>query len=119
MRNGIMNMQQIQLVIDNHIDHRAGQRSLVRLIIEKRIRRYTHFMIEYICVVFSEPHRLLVSNEMYLVAFICECFSKFRGKNATSSEGRITNNSNPHVLILLNEVKQISQHHIRTVHYLS
>src|SRR5579864_5163103 len=107
------------MMIYDYINHCTGQCCFVGLIIEKRIRRYTHFMIENICVVFSKSYRLLVCNEMYLVAFIRERFSEFCGKDTASAKCRITNNSNPHVLNLLNEVKQISQHHIRTVHYLS
>src|SRR5450432_2834551 len=101
-------------MIDNDIDHRARKGSFVRLIIDEWIRSYPHFMIENICIVFCESDGLLVSNKMYLVTFVGECFTEFRGQDAASTERRVTNNSNPHVLILLNEVKQIFLLHIRT-----
>src|ERR1700750_2631370 len=67
-------------------------------------------MIENIRVVFSEPDWLLVCDEVYLMTFISECFSEFRGQDTATAKCRITNNSNPHVLNLLIEVKKISQH---------
>src|SRR5947209_20593110 len=112
MRNCIVNMQQVQLVIDNHVHHSTGQGSFVRLIIDQWIGCYPHFVIEYICIIFSEPYWLLICNEVYLMAFICQRFPEFRGKDTTSSKCRITNNSNAHLLIILNEVKQISELHI-------
>ena len=76
-------------------------------------------MIENICVVFCEPDGLLVCNKMYLMPFVSKSLTEFCSQNTTAPEGRITNNTYSHVLILLNEVKQIFKSFIRYALYLS
>src|SRR5580704_15981139 len=95
------------MMIYYYIYHCTGKCCFVRRIVEERIGCYAHFMIENICIVFSEPDRLLVSDKMHLMPFISQRLPKFCSQNTTASKGRITNNTYTHVLILLNEVKQI------------
>ena len=53
-------------------------------------------MVEDIGVENVEPYRLLVSNKVYMMAFIGKRFTKLGSQYATASKGRIADNSNSH-----------------------
>jgi hypothetical protein len=38
---------------------------------------------------------------MYLMTFVSQGFPQFGGQNATSSIGRITNNTDPHAIVYI------------------
>ena len=98
---GIVNMQELHIVINNHIYHCAGQSSFIRGIIEQRISRYSYFMIKNVCMKSIQAYGLLVSNEMYVVAFICQGLAKFCSQYSASAVSRIANNSYIHNEIIL------------------
>src|SRR6185312_1051554 len=96
VRNGIMYVQQVELMIINHIYHGTGECRFVRGVLEKRISSYAHFMIEYISVEFNQTDRLLIRDEMNLMSFFGQRLSQFSGQNATSTKSRVTNDANSH-----------------------
>jgi len=100
MRDGIMHVQQIDIIIHDHIYHGAGQRSFIRRVIEQRVSRYAHFMIKNIGMKLTQPHRLLVGNEMNLVSFVGQRFSQFCSQYTAAAKSRITDNSYAHSLLL-------------------
>ena len=72
MRDGIMNMQQIKVIIFNNIHHCTGKSSFIWWIIKQWIGGNLHFMIKYIGYKSTQSYRLLVSNKMHLVTFLSQ-----------------------------------------------
>ena len=48
MRNGIMHMQEIQVIVPDHIHHGTRQGRFIRRKIKQRIGRNPHFVVKYI-----------------------------------------------------------------------
>jgi hypothetical protein len=53
-------------------------------------------VVKYIGAETRQPDWLLVSDEMYVVAFVGQCLSQISGKDSTSSECRVTNDPYVH-----------------------
>jgi hypothetical protein len=45
----------------------------------------------------SQTNRLLISNKMYVVIFICEGLAEFCCQYTTTSEGRVANDGYVHI----------------------
>ncbi len=96
MRNGIMHMQQVKIIIFDHIHHCTGQCGFVRRIIKQRISRHLHFVVKNIGNKSIQPYRLLVSNKMHLVAFLRNAFPNSVANTPLTAKSWITNNSYSH-----------------------
>src|SRR4051812_1077214 len=99
MGNGIVYMQQIQVMIHNHIYHRTAQCRFVWRKVEKRIGGYLNLMIIYIGMEGVQTHRLLVCNKMYHMPLVCECFAQLSSQNTATPIRRITYYSYTHILL--------------------
>ena len=75
MGDRVVDMQEVEVVVGNNVDHRAGKGGFVRGVVEERIGGYADLMIEDVCVEFIEADGLLIGNEMHLVAFVGQCFA--------------------------------------------
>jgi hypothetical protein len=51
--DGIMYMQEIDIVVDDHIHHGAAEGGLIRRIIEQGVSGYTNLVVKYIGVEFA------------------------------------------------------------------
>ena len=83
------------MIID-HIDHGAGQGGLVGRVVEEGIGGDADFVIEDISIELVEPYRLLISNEVDLVAFVSQGLSKFCGQHTTAAKGGVTDDAYTH-----------------------
>ena len=100
MGDGIVNVEEVELVVVDHVHHGAGKSGLIWGVIKERIGRDPHFVVEDVGVEFIEPDWLLIGDEVYLVAFVGQCFSQFCRQYAASAKGWITDNSYTHRLCL-------------------
>jgi len=91
-----MDMQEVELVIVDDIDHGAGQGGFVGGIVEKGIGGDANFVIEDISVELVEAYGLLIGNKMHLMTFIGQGLSELGGENATSAEGGVTDDAYTH-----------------------
>jgi len=58
-------------------------------------------MVKNICMKTAQPYRLLVSDEMNVVAFVCKGLSKLCCQNTASAESWIANDTYIHIEIIL------------------
>ena len=96
MRNGIVNVQQIQLMTFSHFCHARRQRETVRRILEQRISGDLHFVIEDAGSVRIQADRICVTDEMNFVPAIGELKPKFSRDDTAAAVSRITSDSNAH-----------------------
>ncbi len=96
MGDRIVHVQEVELVIDDYVNHRTREGRFIGRVVEEGIIRNAHFVIEDIRIKLVEPDRLLIGDEMHLVAFVGKRFSQLRRQDAATAEGRITNNSYSH-----------------------
>src|SRR6185437_1846335 len=96
MRDGVVDMQQIELVIDDHVDHGARQSRLVRRIVEERVGGHAHFVVEDVRIELVETHRLLIGDKMDLVTLVRQGLTEFGGQYATAAKCGITDDAYTH-----------------------
>ena len=70
-----MDMQQVKMVVDDDIDHGAGEGGLIGGVIEEGIGGHPDFVIENICIELIEADGLLIGNKMHLVALVRQRFA--------------------------------------------
>src|SRR6185295_1121533 len=58
--NGIVHMQQINILVSHYVNHGAGQCTFVWRIIEKGVGGYPYFVVENVRAKAVQPYRLLV-----------------------------------------------------------
>ena len=75
MRNGIVNMDEVQLLVDRHIHHFTGECGFIGQVFEKRVGGYANFVEKDILVEKIEPWGLGIGNKMDLVTRGSECFA--------------------------------------------
>src|SRR5579859_3728026 len=98
MGDGVVNMQEVELVVVDDVDHGAGQGRLVGGIVEERVGGDAHLVVKDVRVELVQTHRLLVGDKVNLVAFVGQGFSQFSGEYAAAAESRITDDSYAHGL---------------------
>ena len=96
MGNGIMNMQEVEVVIFYHVHHRTCQRCFVGREIKQGIGRHLYFVVKYIGNKTIQPYRLLVSDKMHMMAFLRKRLAEFCSQYSRAAKSGITNNSNSH-----------------------
>src|SRR5690606_3902810 len=96
MRYGVVHMQQIEIIVLDHIHHGACQSRFIWRIIEQGIGWHLHFVIENIRKKSIQPDWLLVSDEMYKVTFLRQGLAQFCSQDATATKCGITNNAYSH-----------------------
>src|SRR3546814_19849272 len=70
----------------DNIHHLTGQRRFIRLILEKRVLRYSYFMIVEILGKKIQPCGLVICYEMNLVAVIGKRFSQLGGDHSAATK---------------------------------
>ena len=66
----VVDMEEVEVVVGDHVDHGAGKGGFVRGVVEERIGGHADLMVEDVCVEFIEADGLLIGNKMHLVAFV-------------------------------------------------
>ena len=69
VRDGVMNVEEVELFILDHIHQFAGEGGIVRCIVKKRVFLGIDLVEEDIFLVMGEAHRALVGDKVNLVAF--------------------------------------------------
>src|SRR5690606_26305913 len=94
MGDGVVHMKQVELFVLDYADHLAGQCEFVRRVFKKRIRTNIDLVVKEVFVQKVQPSGLGIGDEVYLMSFLGQGLSKFGGHHATSSKGRITDDTN-------------------------
>jgi imidazoleglycerol phosphate dehydratase HisB len=69
VRDGIVNMKEVELFILDHIYQFAGEGSIVWRIVKKGVFLCIDFVKEDIFLVMGEAHRALIGDKVNLMAF--------------------------------------------------
>lgn len=101
MWDGIVDMQQVQFFIFDHIDQLTGERGIIRRIVKERILLGIDLMEKNIFLVMGQADGPLVGDKVDLMPFGCQGKAQFCGDDTTTSVGRVTNYSYTHPSIIL------------------
>jgi hypothetical protein len=101
MRNGVMNMEQVQVFPESYLRHLGSQRQGIRRIIEKGIVEYLNLVKINVLDKIRKTVRESGGYEMDFVAAAGKVFAQLRRHRSTPSIGRITGDSDIHKLPLL------------------
>ncbi len=97
MRDGVVHVQQVEIVELRDLRHAGGQRQVVRRIVEQRIARNFHLVIVDVRFLAPQPDGLRVGNEVDFVSALRQFQAQFRGHDAATAVRRITGDSDLHV----------------------
>ena len=92
--NRIVHVDEIELMFPRGVMQCDRERERVGGMFKKRVVPHFHFMEEYSLAEPTEPKRLIIRDEMDLVAPFGECESQFRGDRARAAVGRIAGDAN-------------------------
>jgi hypothetical protein len=90
MRDGIMNMEQVELFMSDNTHHFARKSKFVRGVLEERVRPRVDLVIKQVFIQKVEPAGLGIGNEMDLVTLLCQRFAEFGRNHATATKSRVT-----------------------------
>jgi len=96
MGDGVMDVQHIQIVILRDLRHPRRERQAVGRILEQRVIRYFHFVIEDARGSWIQADRIRVSDEMDVMAAGGQLQAKLGGNDSAASIGRITGDADLH-----------------------
>ncbi len=96
MGNGIVDVQQIEIVDFRHLGHARGQRQVIRRIVKQRIMRDLYLVIENVGLRSLQPERLRIGDEMNFVSALRQLNSQFRCNHTAATVGGITGNTDFH-----------------------
>ena len=96
MRDGVMYVQQIEIVALRDLGHARRQRQQVGRVLEQRIAGDLDFVIVDARNAGIEADRIRVGDEMHLVAAIGQLESELGGDDPAAAVGRITCDPDPH-----------------------
>ncbi len=96
VRDGVMHVQQIEIVSVRHIHHARRQRQTIRRILEQRIVGNFHFVIVDARDAGVEPNRIRIGDEVDFVAAVGKLESEFRRDDAAAAVSGVTRDSNVH-----------------------
>ncbi len=100
MRNGVVHVQQIQIVRFGDFRHARGQRQAIRRIFEERISGDLHLVVADARNARIQADRIGVGDEVHLVAAICQFHAQLRSHDAASAVGGIAGNADVHFVRL-------------------
>ena len=101
MGNGVVHMQQIQVLLAHNFNHFRGEYQLVGRVVKKRVLGNSDFVIKDIGPKAAQANRLIVGNEMDLMAICSEGLAQLRCHHAASPKCGVTYHSNPHMCNVL------------------
>ncbi len=96
MRDGVVHVQQVEVVTKHHLVHADGQRQVVGRILEQRIAPHVHFVEEDARQERRQPEGLLIRDEMDLVTTLRERDTEFRGNGSRAAVRGITGDADFH-----------------------
>jgi hypothetical protein len=96
VRNGVVNMQQVEIVQLRNLCHARGQCQIVRRVIEQRVTRNLYLVIMNIGFFPAQPDGLGIRDEMNFVTALGQFQSEFRSHYAAAAVGGIARDPNLH-----------------------
>ena len=96
VRDGVVHVQQVELVRQHHLVHPHGEREVVRRILEQRIAADVHLVEVDPRQERREPERLLVRDEVDLVAALRERDPQLGRDGARAAIGRVAGDPDLH-----------------------
>ena len=84
MGNGVVHVEQVEVVGLDHLHHFARQHQFVRRVLKQRVLRHLHFVVVHSRVEGAQTHRLVVRDEMHLVPLCGQGLAQFGGHHAAS-----------------------------------
>src|SRR5579862_8470678 len=97
MRNGVMDVQEIEIVKLRNFRHAGGERQIIRRIVKEWIPRDFHLVVVNVALFASQPDRLRVRNEVDFVIALGQFHSEFGRDYSTAAIRRITSDADFHV----------------------
>jgi len=101
MRDGIVNVEDVQIEVACDLSHFRGQGQGIRRKLEQRIGRCVDTVKHEISLVTIKSKRQRVGDEVYLVASHRQLLAEFSGDNPRSTCHRITRDTNIHLILIL------------------
>src|SRR5208283_2152580 len=89
MRHGVMNMEDVELMVTAHFRHFYRKRQSVIGILEQSVVIDYHRVKEQSWRICGHPERSFVADEMHFVPTLGQLFAERRGKNSATANGRI------------------------------
>src|SRR5579859_609526 len=96
MRNGVMHVQQIQIISVGYFGHARCQGKAVGRILEQRIIGDFHLVIMDSWDVLVEPYRVGISDEVHLMPAVGQLQAKLGSDDAAAAVSGIAGNSDSH-----------------------
>src|ERR1700722_12466548 len=97
MRDGVVHVQQIQMVTGRYFRHPGSQSQAVGWVLKQRICRNLHLVVVDPRQPVIEPDRVGVTDEMHLMAASGQFQPKFGGNNSTSTISWIASYADLHM----------------------
>ena len=97
MRDGVVDVQQVQVVALGHFGHARGQRQRVGRVLEQRVGRDLDLVVVDARSARVEPDGVGVGDEVDLVAAVGQFQAQFGGDDAAAAVGGITGDSDLHL----------------------
>ena len=94
--DGVVHVQQVQSFMAGHVHHFTGEHQLVRRVVKQGVLVDAYLVVEDVFSERTQPHGLVVGDEMHLVSFVCQCLAQLGGHHATPAKGGVANDSDFH-----------------------
>ena len=79
MGDGVVDVQQVELLLSGDLHHFRGEDQLIGRVVEEGVLRNADLVVVDVGPETAEAHRLVVSDEVYLVALGGEGLAELRG----------------------------------------
>src|ERR1700704_3123751 len=96
MRNGIVDVEKIQVIELGNFSHARSERKIIRRIVKKRVPGDFYFVVMNIRFGASQADGLSIRNKMNFMSALGEFQTKFGGHDAAATVGGITGDPNLH-----------------------
>ena len=93
MGNGVVHVQEVEVVGLDHLHHLARQHQFVRRVLKQRVLRHFHLVVVHPGVEGAQTHRLVVRDEMNFMPLRGKGLAQFGGDHAASPKRGVTHDS--------------------------
>src|SRR5262249_24048161 len=107
MRYRVVSVDQVELFEACDLHHLACERWSVQGEFKQRITCHLHFMVKHVAEVAVQTHGHGVADKVDLMSLVGECFSEFSCYNAAAAVCWVTNNTDSHGSIPLDEHNEL------------
>ena len=94
--NGVVHVEQVELFALHHLDHHAGQRQLIGLVLKQRVVLNLNLVKVQVGLQLVKTRRHGVANHVDAVALLREVGRELGCEHARTAEGGVANDSDAH-----------------------